>query len=83
MEVAGRSPQYAKIKFYISCDDMQKAKAAKAASVFAKALLVGAFTDEALFKCSVSGGEYRAGGRDKITRKPPLPSDTVAVILGE
>ena len=83
VEVKGKSSNLSHTSFFISNIDMQKARAAKAASTFAKALLVGAFTDEALYKCTVSGGEYRTGGRANITRKLPLPADVLAVIVGK
>ncbi|KAE8740269.1 hypothetical protein FOCC_FOCC014230 [Frankliniella occidentalis] len=80
-EICGKSQGLEHHKFYVSSEDLDTAKAAKNASVFSKSLLAAAFTDEALYKCSVSGGQYRAGGRENITQKPALPANVISVIV--
>ena len=43
----------------------------------------GIFSDEALSKCTLSGGEYRAGGKANIVRKPHLDQNAISVIIGK
>jgi len=62
---------------------LTQAKIECKASTFARKLLSAVFTDEALLACSVSGGLYKAAGKDKITSKPALDADTISLILGE
>jgi len=59
----------------IYCDEKCLSKArrlAKTASAYARKVMVGVFTPEALKDCTVSGDLYRAGGKEKQTRKPKL-----------
>ena len=44
----------------------------KSAKLFARKLLLGVFTPEALKECSLSGDLFKAGGRDHMVRKPRL-----------
>ena len=69
--------------FYISNKDMQNAKLQSTASTFARSLLAAAFTDEALYNCTIAGGQYRAAGKGNITQKPRLDIDVIEVIKGK
>lgn len=69
--------------FCISEADMLKAKKAVNATCFAKVLLESAFSDDAILSCTVSGGEYRAGGKANIVKKDALDCDAIAVIIGK
>lgn len=69
--------------FFITTQDMQSAKLQTTASTFARSLLAAAFTDEALYSCTLSGGQYRAAGRANIRQKPALDSNVIAVIVGK
>ncbi|KAK3911660.1 Halomucin [Frankliniella fusca] len=80
-EISGKSKELANKKIYVTSESLHKAKAAKNASIFSKSLLESVFTDEALYRCSVSGGEYRAAGRAKISRKPALPATIISIII--
>ncbi|KAK3917499.1 Putative BEN domain-containing protein B1 [Frankliniella fusca] len=79
--VQGRSKDLSEKKFFVSSTDLHTAKQKENASTFARSLLVAAFTNEALFTHTISGGQYRAAGKEHITQKPALPSDVVAVII--
>ena len=70
----------------IYCDEKCLSKArrlAKTASAYARKVMVGVFTPEALKDCTVSGDLYRAGGKEKQTRKPKLSDKRVDAIIGK
>ena len=78
----GRAKDLASKYFFMKSEALQAAKLKPNAIQFATALLVSAFSDKALFECTVAGGQYRAGGKAKIHQKPALDASVVAVILG-
>lgn len=82
MKVRGTGPLQEKY-FYITIDTNNAAKLQDNATKFAKTLLHGAFSDEALYYCSLKGGEYRAAGKGKFTRKPALDQGILALIVGK
>lgn len=67
---------------YIINSALKTARSATNAKVFSRCLLEGVFTDDALYKCTLTGGEYRAGGKANIVRKPQLDQDAISIILG-
>lgn len=81
--LTGRSKSYANTKFLVLNEDLTQVKGAKNATWFARALLAAVFTEEALLKCSLAGGEYRAAGRGNFSRKPPLDKEVVEAIIGK
>ena len=82
VEIRGRTKDLFHKKFYISIQNLQTAKLSVNASTFAKSLLVAAFSDKALYECTLMGGQYQAAGRANITKKTALDQDVVAVIAG-
>ena len=58
-------------------------KYAKSATQYARRLLVGVYTPEALKKCTVAGDWFKAGGRKNMSQKPALDVKGIDAIIRE
>lgn len=83
MQVTSLKSSDGKKIVYIKNEDLKTARAAANAKIFARNLLEGILSDEALYKCTVAGGEFRAAGKGTIVRKPQIDPDAITVILGK
>lgn len=82
-ELKGRSKGLLNTKFLVCNKDLTAAKGAKNATTFARCLLAATFSEKAQYECSLSGGQYRAGGKGNFKQKPALDQDVVSAIIGK